>query len=348
MSSTSPKTSNWLLGLLAVVALGAGAVAFVGIEGSGDAGNKLPQQFQYDLAQYMEVDPKLVAFHEVARWPLDLEQPRAVAVAEGGTLVIVGDKALLRLSGEGALLKTLALEGEPLSVAAAGSNHVYPGRIYVGLTDHVETFDGDKRVAVWAREGLVSVLTSIAVARNDVFVADAGERIVWRYDTEGKKLGRIGDRDEARDVRGFSIPSPYFDCAIGPNELLHVVNPAYHRIESFTFDGYPGPRWGKAGMQIEAFSGCCNPSNIAIFADGRVVTAEKGLPRVKVYSPEGEFESVVVGPKVLAPGAAALDETRDEHRLQPVDVAVRGDGTIFVLDPLAKCVRVYQPNEQAN
>ena len=53
--------------------------------------------------------------------------------------------------------------------------------------------------------------------------------------------------------------------------------------------------------------------------DGRFVTAEKGIPRIKVYSPRGEFECVVAGPKQMKAVAA--------------DLAADRRGRILALDP---------------
>jgi hypothetical protein len=211
------------------------------------------------------------------------------------------------------------------------------------MRSHVEVFDvRGSRQSVWSQPGKRAVLTSIAVADEDVFVADAGSLVVWHYNPGGKQLGAIGKRDPSRGIPGFIVPSPYFDVAVAPDGLLRVVNPGAHCIEAFTFDGHMELSWGKRGIGIEAFCGCCNPSNIAILADGRVVTAEKGIPRVKVYSESGEFESVVVGPETLAASPSAMVETRDELRLHPVDVAVDSRSRILVLDPPAGCVRIFE------
>ncbi len=192
-----------------------------------------------------------------------------------------------------------------------------------------------------ARAGKRTVLTSIAVGEEDVFAADAGSLVVWRYDHSGKVLGQIGRRDPSRNIPGFVVPSPYFDVAIAPDGLLRVANPGMHQIEAFTFDGHLELSWGKRGLGIEALCGCCNPSNIAILSDGRIVTAEKGLPRVKVYSATGEFECVVVATSVLAPNPSMLSECCDEHTLHPVDLAVDSRDRILVLDPLAGLVRIF-------
>ena len=152
--------------------------------------------------------------------------------------------------------------------------------MYVGMRDHVEVFDADgSRESVWDRPPAnAPCSTSIAVAEEDVFVADAGALVVWHYDLDGKLLGSIGKRDPSRgDSAALIVPSPYFDVAVAPDGLLRVANPGMHRIEAFTFDGHLEFSWGKRGLGVEAFCGCCNPSNIAILPDGRVVTAEKGF-----------------------------------------------------------------------
>jgi sugar lactone lactonase YvrE len=89
--------------------------------------------------------------------------------------------------------------------------------------------------------------------------------------------------------------------------------------------------WGRYGNEIDAFCGCCNPADLAVLPDGRVVTAEKGLPRVKVYRRDGTLESVVAAPEQLSPQPPALD------------VAVDAAGQVYVLDPPARVVKVYAP-----
>ena len=238
---------------------------------------------------------------------------------------------------------SIALEVPADCLAVASPQHAAPGRLYLGVADHVETYEGGKRTATWDSFGEKSVLTAIALAEQDVFIADAGQRIVWRCDTTGKVLGRIGDRDADRGIRGFFVPSPYFDLAIAPDGLLRVVNPAAHRIEAYTFDGDLETYWGEASVGLEGFSGCCNPAHIAIFADGRVATAEKGLPRVKVYDAEGTFLTAVAAPDMLSVAPTIEEETRPEHRAPVIDVAVDTRGRVLVLDPAARVVRIFEP-----
>jgi hypothetical protein len=197
---------------------------------------------------------------------------------------------------------------------------------------------------VWD-EGLgeKTILTSIAAAEEDVFVADAGNRVVLRYNAEGKLFGRIGDPDSNHNSRAFVIPSPYFDVAVTGSEVVSVANPGARRIEAYTFEGAWLGEWGKASADIGGFFGCCNPANFAVLEDGRFVTVEKGIPRVKVYSRRGDFECVVAEPRVLAPGETVVDETRDDHQVKVFDVATDSSGRILVLDPTNRAVRVFEP-----
>ena len=70
------------------------------------------------------------------------------------------------------------------------------------------------------------VSTAPAAAEEDVFVADAGNSIVWRFDINGKLKGRIGEPEQGvRNYPGFPITSHYFPLTLGSDGLLHVVNP---------------------------------------------------------------------------------------------------------------------------
>ena len=88
--------------------------------------------------------------------------------------------------------------------------------------------------------------------------------------------------------------------------------------------------WGKPSFELEGFSGCCNPSHFAMLPDGRFVTSEKGIPRVKVHDADGSFVTAVVG-------CDGLDTETD-----PCDVATDLEGRIVVLDPGKAVVRIFE------
>jgi len=335
-----------LMGLaLAVLAVGLAQVLRVDVY--GERGSGLSERFTYDLEAFERTDPALIKWRPTRQFTVPLDDPRAVAVGPEDRIYVAGDHAVVVFSPDGQKLQQIKIPGEPRCLAVAGAGSESPGRVYVGLQHHVEVYDPQgNREAIWRPTGSDGPLTSIALGEHEVFVADAGGRIVLRYDAAGKPLGRIGARDESQDIPGLVIPSPYFDVALGADGLLRVVNPGGHRIESYTPDGRLELAWGKASLGIEGFCGCCNPANIAILPDGNIVTAEKGIPRVKVYAADGEFLSVVAGPELLLPAPHAATETRSDHKLKVIDVAADSRGRILVLDPQTRSVRIFQPKSE--
>jgi hypothetical protein len=187
----------------------------------------------------------------------------------------------------------------------------------------------------WSVRGARAYVTSVDVSGDDVLVGDAGSRVVLRYDRVGMLRGRIGEADRSRGVDGLLIPSPYMDAAFAPDGTVWVANTGRHRVESYAPDGEITGYFGEPSMAITGFSGCCNPSHFAITADGRFVTSEKGTPRTKICSADGEVEEVVATADAFTPDVLGLD------------TAVDARGRVFVLDPPAKLVRVFARTEDA-
>ena len=203
------------------------------------------------------------------------------------------------------------------------------GDIFVGLDNHVEIFSQDGiRKAVWKRPDPKTMITSIAVSSNFVFVADCQNRVVWRFSLSGEVLGRIGDKSPDRP-EGFVVPSAFFDVAVAADDSLWIVNPGMHRVEHFTSDGAYLTCWGAASLEPNGFCGCCNPSNLALAPDGSFITSEKHIVRVKRYDTAGRFLGIISGQEEWGSDVVGLD------------LAVDSKGRILVLDPSADAVRVY-------
>jgi hypothetical protein len=217
------------------------------------------------------------------------------------------------------------------------------GVIYAGLKDHVEVYDAQgQRQASWKSLGLDAILTSIAVTNDNIFVADAGNRVIVRYDTAGNIVNTIGKKDPERNIPGFVVPSAYFDLAVSRDGLLRAVNPGRLRIEAYTHDGDFEFSWGRSSMDIEGFCGCCNPANIAILPNGGFVTCEKGLVRVKVYDSEGRFLGVVASPgQLVEDGEHRICILPEQCQAGGFDVAVDSKGRVFVLDTMKNIVRTF-------
>jgi hypothetical protein len=206
------------------------------------------------------------------------------------------------------------------------------------MTRHVRVLNeqGDT-VSAWETLGENAVITSIAASAKDVFVADAGNRVVIRFDLSGKQLGLIGRKNPEKDILGFVVPSPYFEVGVSGNQVW-AVNPAHHRIESFTFEGELITAWGTSSNAIDGFCGCCNPIHFTRMQDGRFVTSEKGLPRVKVYSAEGKLESVVAVPGMFP------EQLKNPKTVKPcLSLAVNSAQQVMVADANTRAVRIFSP-----
>ena len=332
--------SEVLIGVVLGVAILGGIGSVVLLDATGEKGSGLSDEYKFDVSMYAKTDPELVLYEEVeSSIKTGLKEAKAIAVDSGGVIYVAADEVIKKVNST-----SIKLSGTPLCLTVTDE-----GGIYVGLKDHVEVYDSaGKLKARWKGLGDKAVLTSIAVGEDDVFVADAGNRIVIRYDMDGNVVGRIGAKDEKRNIGGFVIPSPYFDLAIADDGLLRVVNPGEHKIEAYTFDGDLEFSWGKATPEIDGFCGCCNPINFAILEDGSFVTCEKGLIRVKVYDPDGKFVGVVAGVETLVEGgfARACDFPAD-CQMGGFDVAVGNDGRVFVLDTNKGVVRTFTKKDSS-
>ena len=335
---------NWWIGALVCAAVAVGAVALIRTDPSAKRGSGLSKEFEYQIDEYKKIPPDMLLYKQTAEFPVEMREARAVAIGPGNRIHVVGDRTVGVFAADGKPLSTITLDDEPYCLAVGNAEHAFGGQMYVGLKDRILLFDENgKPAGSWDSLGDRSLLTSIALAENDVFAADAGTAVVVRYDTSGKIVGRIGKPDQQRGIAGFAIPSPFFDVAVHPDGWLRVVNPGALRIEAYSFEGNLELYWGKQTNELDGFFGCCNPANIAILPDGRFVTAEKGLLRVKIYSAYGDLECVVAGPEQFGSSpTAVINESLTDHEHTAVDVAADEAGRIVVLDRPGRRVRIFE------
>ncbi|MBI5723770.1 MAG: hypothetical protein HZA50_07430 [Planctomycetes bacterium] len=319
--------------LVVVLAAGGGFYALYRQDSTGKTGSGLGPQYKTDFDQYRKFDPQLLLFSRANMFPAGLGNVAGIAVGEEDRIYVAGDRAIRIFTPDGRLFDQFATQDVPQCIAV-GSD----AKLYVGMKDHVEVRDPwQGKWLAWGRLDDKARITAVAVGRKDVFAADTGNRLVCRYDIHGKLLGRFGKEDKAANVPGLTVYSTRLDVAIAPDGLLRVNNPGLLRVEARGFDGSLEGYWGlssqdaikKFGREIDGFCGCCNPGDIAVMPDGWQVTAEKGLPRVKLYDETGMFAGVVAGP--------------DEFDVQTpwLDVAADSKGRVLVLDPVRKAVLVY-------
>lgn len=291
----------------------------------GDEGG-LGESFRYDLVALKKVDPSLIVADEVDGFLAGVQHPSVMVSGPSNALYVggAGEMAILDLEGiRRSLLKVSGLV-TALAVESGG------GRIFAAFRDRVEIIgpSGDT-VGGWQGLNSNSVFTSIVLLEKAVFVADAGNRLVLKYGTDGALISKFGDK--ASDYsEGFVIPSPYFPLAVAPDDTLWVVDTGRHRFVNVTKDGRVRSMWEKSAMTVDGFCGCCNPTHFAVRDDGSFVTAEKGIVRVKVHSADGSLAGVVAAPEKFGADTRGLSIVVDER------------GRVLVLDPERGRVRIFR------
>lgn len=282
--------------------------------------------YEFELNNVRTGDTSMATFSETGQIKTSLEEIHGIATDNSGKIFVAGKGGVERFDASGKLENKFKTDSTALCIALSGN-----GNIFLGMKDHLEIWNNSgKHLSTWASFGLNAVITSIAVKGNDVFVADAGQKVVYHCDIKGNLINKIGLKDPATGVPGFIIPSPYFDLGISKDGNLWVVNPGRHSFEKYTSDGALLTSWSKASMAMEGFCGCCNPSNFAFLNDSLFVTSEKGIERVKIYNTDGTFLAIVATPDQFEAGTKGLD------------LAVDKQNRILVLDPVKKMIRIFE------
>jgi DNA-binding beta-propeller fold protein YncE len=284
-----------------------------------------PNPFEYNVDNFKTVDSTLIHFKESKNFRLGFEQPAAIS-SFSDKLYIAGDSQIQVIDISGNLLNTIQLPGLPKTLDVTGD------RIYAAINNQIFVLNHTGEVITkWETPENGSSVTAIAASENVVYVADAGKRKVLKYNTEGELLLEFDGKADEGVLHGFIIPSGFFDLDFNPDGDLWVVNPGMHSLENYTADGNLREHWNNTSMMKEGFSGCCNPAHFTFLPDGRFVTSEKGLVRVKTYKPSGEFDGVVAAPVKFAEEGKAPD------------VATDSAGNVYALDFDKKMIRVFEP-----
>lgn len=296
-------------------------------ESQDDPAQKNP--FEYDIQTYEKSGQKLVSYQQTIFFNVSLMNLYALAVDLKDRIYVTGDRVLRLYSPQGALLAEFPTD-RPVSSLAVDTG----GDIYLAAGEYVQVVDSTATLkAQWHDLGVDAILTSIAVGDHDVYVADAGQKVVYRFNKSGELLNRIGEKNVEREIPGFIIPSAYFDVAIDGDGYLWAANTGRHQLENYTPEGDLRAFFQKSLMTIDGFSGCCNPTNFALLPDGSFVTSEKGIPRIKIINVLGELKTVV----------ATADQF--DQGTNDLDLAVDSQERIIVLDPNRKQVRIFQKKE---
>jgi hypothetical protein len=305
------KQVNIVLILLSLAIVFIIAKDFIGKK----AGKNIENPYKYDVEEYKKVDTTTVLYKESITFPVKEELLTGIAVS-GNLIHIVSVKYLLTYDYSGNELSRTELQDTANCITIGPGN-----TLWVGMLHSVSSFDAKGKVlGQWKSFGERSVITSLAVTDSTVYVADAGNRIVYRCNLRGEVLSRIGEKDESKGVPGYIIPSPYFDLAIDDSGFLWVANTGRHTLENYNKDGSIRTSWGKASLKIDGFCGCCNPAEFTMLPDNSFVTSEKGMPRIKLYDQHGVLKGIVASPDMFGDGFRAPEVAADaEERILALD-----------------------------
>ena len=190
----------------------------------------------------------------------------------------------------GKVLDTWKLPFGPWRIRRAGD-----GAVYIGGTGILARLDDKgkitKQVASDGSNFPKARVSGIAVTKDYVFATLGSGRSlrskgdIVRFDRD---LGN--PKTIVRDLRGCC---QRLDLA-AKDGVLYVAENARFRVVRYDADGKVLSKWGsKSRTSVEGFGACCNPMNIIFGPGGELYTAESGLGRVKRYSADGKFLSLV-------------------------------------------------------
>jgi hypothetical protein len=164
-----------------------------------------------------------------------------------------------------------------------------------------------------------SLFASIALTEDYMFITDAENLNINKFTRKGDFAGFI------ESVHRFVIPTGEFDIEAF-NDTVYCVNSGRRLIESYLPDGRFLASFGVPGSAPGAFSGCSNPASIIFTSDGRLLTSEKGNPRVCLYERSGRFIEMLLNARMLGGGHEAYEIQVSENKLF---VAYRKEIKIF-------------------
>jgi len=247
-----------------------------------------------------------------------------IAMAAGGNIVALGDDEVRTFDPNGKLTRHWQAPAKASCIGVGPDD-----RVYMGVSGRVEIFDAGGAHAGGFTAGerdRPAAITAIKIFQNDILVADAAALLIRRYNSQGTQIGLIGTKSKTGK---FMLPNKSLDLVVDAKGVVLATDTGRHQVTSWALDGSPLGAFGKFGMSDPAdFVGCCNPVNLAVTPDGKVVTAEKMVARVKVFEPDGKLLAVI-GPENFDPACIHIY------------LAVDPQGRILAADPVRREIKIF-------
>lgn len=120
---------------------------------------------------------------------------------------------------------------------------------------------------------------AVSPVNGDVYVTDALQDSVFRFNSKGTFLGTRGGAGSGDGK--FANPS---GIAVDNDGFVYVADTLNHRIQKFTSGLTFVSAWGSQGNAADQVN---KPSDVAISAKGNVIVTETGNHRIHVFGPNG-------------------------------------------------------------
>jgi len=259
---------------------------------------------------------------------------RGLATDKQGLLYAAGDSQIKVFDAAGHLKRRWATARPAHSVAVADD-----GSVYVGQEGQIEIFDG----VPWRNPELLGRVTAIGFTKDSVLAADSVGRVIRRFGRTGKFLNNIGADNP---VKGFLIPNGVLDFAVDAQGLIHAANPGKHRVERYSPAGELLGHIGRFdGNDPAGFTGCCNPTNVAV--SDRIYVTEKAVPRAKAYDFDGNLLAVIAVAHASAcragTHAGACPEAVFDPNVKNMSIAAGLQGRVYVVDTVKLAILAFEP-----
>jgi hypothetical protein len=287
-------------------------------------GKRGANPYELNIEEIATVDKDLIHYKETKNIPLESQKALAMDVLNN-EIFLAGDNFIMVLQPDGIKKTFFEVDGQCRCINATDKF------IIAGFKNSVSVFDySGKIINSWKIENERTVITSIAVKEDWIFIADAGNRRVLKYNFGGELLKEFEGKRDGTAGHGFIVPSAHFDLVVNNDAELWIVNPGEHAIENYSDDGELRGYWLKNSIDEDGFSGCCNPAEIGVLEDGSFITSEKGLVRIKIYDASGRLLSVVAPPEKFA------------EQGQAPEIAADKNGVIYALDFDRNTIRLFE------
>lgn len=247
-----------------------------------------------------------------------------VAVGASDRVYALGDDEVTVFEPNGNLVQAWNVAPNAACLTVA-----HDGRVYVGAPGRVDIYDtkGIRAAGfVVGEPKQPPAVTAVKVFQQEILVADADARLIRRYDIGGRQLGLIGNKSK---TGSFMLPNRWLDFDVDSKGIIRATDTGRHLVTAWDIDGKLVGSFGRFGMNDPAdFVGCCNPVNLAVTPDGKIVTAEKMVARVKVYETDGKLLSVI-GPEHF------------DQNCTHIYLAVDSKGRILAADPVQRQIKIF-------